>query len=248
MKKKVIIIVCILVVLLICLGSLLINCKISKDKMIDMAKELEMQEFNKEVIENIERAKDKYIKNIYEITGFVTDISDNTIVVEENNSKMVVCIKKEDIKKIDKNQKITLVGKIEDIKVEEKSGDKYKITKAVATMKNAYITKDTFEISGTVVIPEKEHYIWDSVSKKSTTISMKEEDWYCNVDGKYNLTEFAETKKFADEGESIIAGATLNNKQIIIFSGKIIRNIKRNSAGVETVYDVKELKIIKSEE
>lgn len=250
-KLKIIVSISILIIAIICIVFFAMNKKMSKDEMLNISQKIELQEFNKDVIENKERAKDKYEKNIYEITGFITDIADKTIVVEDNNSKFVAYVSKEDIKKIDKNQKISIVGKVEKIDIEEKenmvAGNQYKTTKAVAELRNACIIEDTFEIVGTIVIPEKKYYLYDSVTKKNTLSTRKETEWYCSIDKKYDITDFAETKKFAEDGESIVAGVSVKDKEIVKFTGKIIRNIKRNSAGVESTYDVKELKIIKSE-
>lgn len=136
--------------------------KMTKDQMLQVAEELNIGNLNKEIAENQARVKDKYIGNIYKYSMYINNITDQ--YVEMGSFK--VYLQPDELKKLSKNKKITVVGKIDNISIDtSKMGipystkwDNFYFYGYEIEMKNAYFVSDTFEIVGILHRSKKSNY------------------------------------------------------------------------------------------
>lgn len=251
-KSKIIIPVAIVIVILVVLGIVFFTGKMSKEKMLSVAEELNFTDFNKNVQENQTRAKETYSKNVYKVTGYVENIENDYIVLYDFDAqygyspKINAYLPKEDIKQIEKNQKITIIGKLDNIEYKTEprmvGGMSYSTNYGTGEMKTAYLLEDTFEITGIATIPDLNYYFRSTTGKISVE-KHEAKDWYCSI-GSYDITEFGEERNFTENGASIIAGTTINNKDTVVLNGKILGYNLTNSTGHSTKYKITEIKSI----
>lgn len=118
---------------------------ISKEEMLEKA--VEIDDYSSEMVANIVRAEAKYVGNIYYVTGLVNDITKDHL----NVGDFTVYLPTEDILKLSTGQKITVVGRIDSIGLEE-SGDPFggSFKQCALVMKNAYFVTDITEVTGYV--------------------------------------------------------------------------------------------------
>lgn len=249
LNLKIIISVALILVVAIIGIVILTNGKMSKEKMLEIAKDLSFTELNNEIKENKSRANEKYSGNVYIITGYVKDFDNKTITLYDTGNTIIkATISKDEINSLDKGQKVTIVGKIDKFEfTEEKesvAGATYTTNTYIAEMKNAYIENDVFVIDGIIEIPD-ESYLLRDINGKTSWKKHSIDEWYCCINN-YDITEFAETKNFTtkEEQASVIAGTTLKNKDVISVKGKIIK--ESHKIGTKQMeYKIKDLEIIK---
>lgn len=250
-KKKILIITVIAFITVITIIGILVlsNSNMSKEKMIEISKDLDFIELNNEIEENKSRVNEKYSGNVYTITGYIKDFDNKTITLyDTGNVEIKATISKDEINSLDKGQKVTIVGKINNFEFIEKeksvSGSTYKTNTYIAEIKKAYIESDTFVIDGIIEIP-KEDYILRDLNGKTRWKKRSIDEWYCCINN-YDITEFAEKKNFTtkEEQASVIAGTTLKNKDVIRVKGKIIKR-SHKIGSKELEYKIKDLEIVK---
>lgn len=209
MKKKVIgILMCGIIILL------LTGCgRMSKDEMLKSAEILEINELRNEMTENLSRAKSEYNNKVYKCTDYVYSIENDYIYLGPDNIK--VYLSTEEMNKLSRGQKISIVGKLENLNLETEEDimglGEFTEYNIYGTMKNAYLIDETFEIEGTISINNKNN-------------------WYCHLinslDEKYYLEDniLEENKNFDDESKTIINGVEIYDKDVVKIKGKIINN------------------------
>lgn len=130
--------------------------ELTKDKMQDVATTLNIENLVNECYNNINRANDKYLNNIYSYTATITEIRDNYIIMnndtinnnsETMNRNVIVYLSKDEIKELNKGQTVKIIGKISKLY----SASKTKIQSALSTnqnpvleitIKNAYVVNE----------------------------------------------------------------------------------------------------------
>lgn len=144
MKKKIILGILVVISLFIITGC----GTVSKEKMIKESHELALNTFISEWNENKNKAKDKYIGNIYKIQADVISIEDNYAKmaiygIEEANydnyNYMKVYFNNDDLSSLKSFTKINFVGKITNI--DDSDG-------LVIDIKNAFYINDNIKING----------------------------------------------------------------------------------------------------
>lgn len=250
MKKFLKIIIPIVLIITIVIIILVANSKMSKKDMLYIAKELTFQEINEEMENNQTRAKEKYIGNVYLITGYIKEFKGNNIILEDNgNSDIIVTLSKEEIMNLDNGQKVMIVGKFNDFKSNKETkqiGDgSYTEETYTLYMKNAYIEKDNFTITGTISIPELQYYLYSYITGKQTLEKHTIDEWYCSVNG-IDITDFAGTKKFTtnENEESTISNVSVKDGDTVTIKGKIIKASHQRGTK-EFLYKIKDLEISK---
>lgn len=250
MKNNLKIIIPIVLIITIIIIILVANNKMSKKDMLDIAKELTFQDINEEMENNQTRAKEKYIGNVYLITGYIKEFNDNKIILKDTgNSEIVVTLSKEEIINLDNGQKVMIVGKFNDFKSNKETkqlgGGSYTEETYTLYMKNAYIEKDNFTITGTISIPELQYYLYSHITGKQTLEKHTIDEWYCSVDG-IDITDFAETKKFTtnENEKSTISNVSVKDGDTVTIKGKIIKEVHKRGTE-EFSYKIKDLEISK---
>ncbi len=251
-KLKIIIPVVVAIVIIAVVIVIIPKGKMSKEKMLAVANDIKLEDFESEIKSNQTRAKEKYINNCYIITGYIQDFQDNSIIIYDSDNyysdthrtKIKANLLKKDIKLLDKNQKVTIVGKISNIDFSKEDsivgGARFDYDVANIEMKNAYINKDIFEITGVVDVSD-EYKLVSSYSGKIGKTKRELKEWYCHI-GDYDITEFAETKNFVNDRveKNIVFGTEITDGNSVTITGKVF-NITSNNAK----YQIKDLKSIK---
>lgn len=155
MNLKIIIPIIIAIVVVAIVGIVVMtNNKMSKEKMMEKAQELNLREFEENIKENKINAQEKYTGNIYIISGFVKSIGEDNIILNYYGSRVKVYLSKDEIKSLENNKRIDIVGKMNDVDyiTEENNSDEIisiwgtttssteKV--AVGTMKKAYLLEN----------------------------------------------------------------------------------------------------------
>lgn len=213
----------------------------SKDEMLEIANEVKTTEITSAISNNKITAEETYVGNVYKMTGFISAIEKKYIEIGD----FVLYLPKEDLEKITVNQKIEVVGKINKI-YEDKEG------KTFIEMKDSYLVRDTFEITG--IMNCRMPYKYDSGYVRTGT-------WYCNVrtkDGvEYHLEDYIPESdrdyinsaggfgeyalKASDfgKGTATILGETFTDRDNVTVSGVILRRTANDN-------NIKPLSIIKN--
>ena len=250
LNLKIIIPIVVVTIAVMVIAIVISNKKMSKSDMLAVAEELSFEDLNEEMTNNQTRAKEKYIGNVYLITGYVKEFNGNNVVIHDTgNAEVIATLAKQEINMLDKGQKVAIVGKFNDFEYNEETkplgAGSYTQKTYTLKMKNAYIEKDIFTITGTVEIPDKYYYLYSSITGKRTYETHDISEWYCSVNG-CDITEFAEVKKFttSENEESTILNVSLKDDDIVTIKGKIIKEIHKIGAK-ELSYKVKDLEISK---
>lgn len=121
---------------------------ISIQEELKVEKELDFKLLNEEVDHNLARVKEKYEGEIYKYSFYIEEI--NADYVELGAFK--VYLKKDELRTLNKGEKITIVGKVNKIDINEnyktRTIGKYTDCKFIGEMKNAYFVDNTFTITG----------------------------------------------------------------------------------------------------
>lgn len=195
------------------------NLSPTKEEMIDMA--IEIDNYEKAMKENLLRAKEKYIGNVYFVTGRVHDIDDEGVWV--GNFK--VSLPAEDIIRLDFGQKVTVVGKVESLSSEVSNDGFFQTTIYSGEMSNGYLVQDTFELSGSIVF-----YYTGYRNLAGTYIDHTEgESQYWRFYLKTNENEYDLRQEFPvnhvvgqDIDELMILGKKIESGQKVRITAKII--------------------------
>lgn len=116
----------------------------TKEEMLENAQNLNYFDFEKNVTENMVRAEEMYVGNIFKMAGFVTEINDNGCVLSCLNTSnylsgyIHVPLTRKELMNLNVNERIVVVGEISEI------------TKGSVKFGSAYYVSNEFE--GTVKI------------------------------------------------------------------------------------------------
>ena len=202
----------------------LTGCSVNKESVLKKAKRLNVTEFVNDVSDNELNATDRYKNNFYKITGSVEKISNSFILLIAGDAKFKVLLPKDDIKKIKTNQEIEVAGKLTNI------------NKSNVKIKNAYLTKDEFTITGKVTIPQRRHLVnfvdyTGRQKARSYYANYKDSEWFLEV-GNYKIKS-AEKQNFYNEGDTIILGKKVEDGMVISVTGKIFLDEIEDIAGIK---------------
>lgn len=145
-KLKIIIPIAIIVIAVV-IGIIVVASKnnntnilgLSNEQMIEKAEDLTLKKFNETLESSSVKAKEHYVGNIYKITDYITDINDDYIIFTKDNTKFKIYLPHEEIAKLTKNKKVTIVGKLDNINYESKANP------INVEVKNAFVTKLSLE-------------------------------------------------------------------------------------------------------
>ena len=148
MKIKILLTVIIIAIILIIIVIIAIPKEMTKDKMLEVAQELDFGQLNEEIDDNIVRVKEKYEGNIYKYSSYIEEIYADYVEI----GGFKVYLTKDELKMLNKGEKITIVGKVNKIDIDENYNTRTIGTisdcKFVGEMKNAYFVDKTFTITG----------------------------------------------------------------------------------------------------
>ena len=130
--------------------------KESKDDMLKKATKTTNQQLGDELHENVARAKEKYVGKYFSVTGLVANIHEDHIDIcagadNVEYGLLSAYLPKDELISVQKSSLITVIGKIDELVTEKKSfeGIDYEVHSFV--MKNAYIEKNEYTVSGTIM-------------------------------------------------------------------------------------------------
>lgn len=236
---KIIVPIVIAIVVIAVVGIVAItNSGMSKDKMLEVAEELNETTFVEDIRGNQARAKEQYNNKVFTYTTYVASIESNYVIMGKGNCQIKVYLNNEDTKRIEVGQRIKVVGKLDNIQLEKEGhtagGTSYTTEKGTGDMKKAYLTETTFDINGIVKdITDYNYYSQDYYTKKYTyktrTEKEKKEIWQCDVSGSdkitYCLNECipVENRKFKGEvGKTTIGGKEIEEMTVVEFKGATV--------------------------
>lgn len=124
---------------------------LTKDEML--ADAVEIDDYEAEFADNKLRAEEKYVGNIYLVTGVVTGIESEYIeidcLISTGFGTISVPLPKEDLMMLTTGQRVKIVGQFDSFTEEEVDlGYGYTDTTYNGVMTNGYLVSDTFEMSG----------------------------------------------------------------------------------------------------
>lgn len=129
---------------------------LTKEEMLACA--VEIDDYASEMAENKLRAEEKYIGNVFYVTGGVSNIQSDCVDVGD----FTVSLPTEEIIQLSSGQRITVVGRIDSLTAEESQemydGWSFTNTTYHGVMSNAYFVNDTYELSGTLIFYYKDLY------------------------------------------------------------------------------------------
>ncbi len=249
-KKKVIaILIIVLTIVLIIVGTIaiIIRGNSSKEKLLEKANELNLEEAKEDLYANYSTAKDKYINNVYKVEATIHRIDEKfveLIVYQKHESvegetsgyasgDVIIKAKldKEDTNKIVVGQKITILGKINEV-------DKNWTYDLI--MKKAYLLDDYCEYEGKITIPTKIYYQGTYGSSRIETKYHNDDEWYARI-GNYKIDSqefdkksFSKTESVSDQNEpSVLKGKEVKYGDVVKIRGKLIFNTFRDVEIVE---------------
>lgn len=232
----------------------------SKEEMLEVAEELKFNEVVENMKENQIRAQEKYIENIYKFNCFVSSIENNYIIYQGDENEyleMKIYLNDEELKKINKGDGITIVGKINNLGYSKKTSMMLEYIEC--EVKNAYvISEDTLEITGTINgIKEKKltaytyslpnNIVCERLERHGefTDIIYGDDQWECKIytnEGAYDLTDCVPKKnrKFKDEGKTTIDNVKVENGDKVTIVGKA-----KEEHGIKKITEIKLIKKVK---
>ncbi len=119
MKKVISLIMALVLCLPLCACSA--RNKMTKEEMLSAARDFDYAAFSKSIEENKLRAEEAYVGNIYKIDGFIKTINKNSCTLSFLSSigtlegDVTVPLSRDELKKLNVNERITVVGDIRKI-------------------------------------------------------------------------------------------------------------------------------------
>ena len=203
---------------------------LTKEEMLACA--VEMDDYASEMAENKLRAEEKYIGNVFYVTGGVSNIQSDCVDVGD----FTVSLPTEEIMQLSSGQRITVVGRLDSLTAEESQemydGWSFTNTAYHGVMSNAYFVNDTYELSGTLIFYYMDLYGVDGKLKQH---NYGDPDYWAfgldMVDDNVIAVEYSMKEDIPVDhviGEDIdtvtISGTELHNKDKITVSAKILYN------------------------
>ena len=131
----------------------------TKEEMLEVAEVVSVDEVSDAVNSNIVNAKQAYCGKVLEVQSAAFEIEEDRIDI----GHFIVYLPEEDIAKIQKNQRITVVGKTnDDIQTETSialGGEEVELKNFV--MEEAYLVTDRYEFTGTIWDWNTDFGAWD---------------------------------------------------------------------------------------
>ena len=128
--------------------------KMTKEQMLEVAKELDFKQLSEDVDNNMARVKEEYEGNIYKYSFYIEEINED--YVELGGFKVYLI--KDELITLSKGEKITVVGEVNKIDVNEdyktRTVGRNDDCSFIGEMKNAYLVSKTFNITGTFRITD----------------------------------------------------------------------------------------------
>ena len=120
-KSKLKIIIPIVAVVIVAVVGILVftNGGMSKDKMLEVAEELNETTFVEDIRGNQARAKEQYNNKVFTYTTYVASIESNYVIMGKGNCQIKVYLNNEDTKRIEVGQRVKVVGKLDNIQLEK---------------------------------------------------------------------------------------------------------------------------------
>ncbi len=242
MKK----IIALILAIIMCLSLTACGSKMSKEEMLEVA--VEIGNYRKELNENQLRAQEKYVGNIYLITGYVSDLTPESIKIDG----FTITLSEEDIIKLENKQKVTIVGKVDSLEIVENEemlgGSNYNIPEPHGIMSNAYVVEDKFDVSGMLLF----RYVPSILSNGKTHGNFGEEEhWEVGIDTidnnsyivDYDMTDEIPVKHVIgkDIDTVTISGKEFNNEARITVSAKVFY---QSTYGIDADYYLKDVEVI----
>lgn len=235
--------------------------EMSKDEMIGIAEELNFNDVQENCEKNPLRAKEQYINKIYKVNCFASEIRDEYVVyrgIKNNNSvvEITMYLNNEEIKKFNKGDGMSIVGKINNLEYTSQSAGQYYIK---CEIKNSYVvSNDTLEIIGTIGGIEDKKTTAFTYSLPSgiicerlerhgefTDIILGEDQWECKLYASeciYDLTDCVPKKnrKFKDQGKTTINNIKVGNGDKVKIVGKA-----KEENGIQKIVEIKSIEKVK---
>ena len=151
-----------------CISLCACGGKVSKEEMLKNAQEIDIIDLLEDYGENSVRAKETHVGKTYTVTGYIFDIKDDYVILTESRgyssnfglSSLHVYLSKDELTSLNANNRITVVGKIDEIDIDNVKGTSLPYYK----MNNAYCVYNEYEITGEVISIEKNNtgdtYYW----------------------------------------------------------------------------------------
>lgn len=130
------------------------NLEMSKEDMLATAEVVTPSQITQDTKSNIAKAKQLYCGKILEVTGVVAAVKEDYVEIGVDTSVagavIDVYLPAEELLLLESRQKVTIVGKTNDVTSETTSSGPAGVewVKTHFTMPEAYLVNDTFEVSG----------------------------------------------------------------------------------------------------
>lgn len=243
----------------------------TKEEMLAAVQDINLDEINTEYSKNEQRAREliqTYIGSIIEYSDFVESVGNDSAMIGHS----IVYLQGEDLVKLNKNEKVTVVGIVDDISL---TGSGYTVTTTgnttvqkptldlSITLKNAYIVDKTCEVTGVLDMG----YLPLNQNGKTEDRTGKPEAWFCTIttsDGLvYHLEkdvtsehELGEPSYFSITGDKNdmfadykditieLSGEILKRNDNITVSGKEFVTREDNSTGATTHMEIRDVTLV----
>lgn len=134
------------------------SSSMTKEEMLEVAEVVSVDEVSDAVNSNIVNAKQTYCGKVLEVQSTAFEIEEDRIDI----GHFIVYLPEEDIAKIQKNQRITVVGKTnDDIQTETSMALGGEVELKNFVMEEAYLVTDRYEFTGTIWDWNSDFSAWD---------------------------------------------------------------------------------------
>lgn len=134
------------------------SSSMTKEEMLEVAEVVSVDEVSDAVNSNIVNAKQAYCGKVLEVQSTAFEIEEDRIDI----GHFIVYLPEEDIAKIQKNQRITVVGKTnDDIQTETSMALGGEVELKNFVMEEAYLVTDRYEFTGTIWGWNSDFSAWD---------------------------------------------------------------------------------------
>lgn len=159
--------------------------QMTKEEMLAAVEDIDFDEISTEFSKNEQRAREliqTHIGSIIEYSDFVESVGNDSAMIGHS----IVYLQEEDLLKLNKNEKITVVGIVDDISY---TGSGYTVTTTgtttvqapildlAITLKNAYIVDKTYEVTGELDMG----YLPLNNNGKTEDRTGNPEAWFCTI-------------------------------------------------------------------
>lgn len=151
----------------------------TKEEMMEKAEFFDMEELYESISQNKVNAEETLKGKIFAFDGYVQQIESDYIIFAANNASytMKISLSKDDILDVVTDQKVSIVGELTTVGFEEESelGGFGPISITGCEAENAYITNDTYEVSGELTF---RYLTLRDLDGRIHSQGGQEDDWY----------------------------------------------------------------------